>query len=163
MLATSLDTLCPQAFGSGRKHLVGIHVQRMVYFLWLMTIPIGGLWLTSPWILTRVVPDPEVAALAGTYLRFLLLGFPGYAMFESGKRFFQAQGIFDATLWVLLICAPLNALMNWGFVWVSNLAFLRPSIAIVVWSWALGLITHFWLHSGCIGDSLALQLLLQLR
>ena len=91
-----------------------------------MTIPIGGIWLMSPWILARVVPDAEVAALAGRYLRILLLGAPGYAAFESGKRFFQAQGIFDATLWVLLICAPLNALMNWGFVWVSHLALVPP-------------------------------------
>lgn len=29
-LATSLDTLCPQAYGSGRKKLVGLQMQRMV-------------------------------------------------------------------------------------------------------------------------------------
>lgn len=29
-LATSLDTLCPQAYGSGRKKLVGLQTQRMV-------------------------------------------------------------------------------------------------------------------------------------
>ena len=126
--ATSLDTLCPQAFGNGRKQLVGVQVQRMVYFLWLMTIPVGGLWVASPWILTKIIPDPEVAALAGKYLRILLFGTPGYAAFESGKRFSQAQGIFDATVWVLLICAPLNALMNWVFVWVCSLALLPPKI-----------------------------------
>ena len=83
-----------------------------------MTIPIGGLWLASPWILSRVVPDPVVAALAGRYLSVLLLGAPGYAAFESGKRFLQAQGVFDAILWVLLIGALLNAFLNWIFVWV---------------------------------------------
>lgn len=90
----------------------------MVYFLWLMTIPIGCLWLASPWILAKIVPDPVVAASAGLYLRVLLLGAPGYAAFESGKRFLQAQGIFDATLWVLLIGASLNILLNWTFIWV---------------------------------------------
>ena len=34
-LATSLDTLCAQAYGSGRKKLVGLQTQRMVYFLWV--------------------------------------------------------------------------------------------------------------------------------
>ena len=32
-LATSLDTLCAQAYGSGRKKLVGLQLQRMVFFL----------------------------------------------------------------------------------------------------------------------------------
>lgn len=104
----------------------------MVYFLWLMTIPIGALWLTSPWMLTKIIPDPEVAALAGRYMRILFLGAPGYAAFESGKRFFQAQGIFDATLWVLLICAPLNTLMNWAFVWVSSRVLVPPRIVMAM-------------------------------
>lgn len=43
-LATSLDTLCAQAYGSGRKKLVGLQMQRMVYFLWTITIPIGIIW-----------------------------------------------------------------------------------------------------------------------
>ena len=41
-LATSLDTLCSQAYGSGKKHLVGLQFQRMMYFLWVLTIPIGN-------------------------------------------------------------------------------------------------------------------------
>lgn len=43
-LATSLDTLCAQAYGSGKKKLVGLQMQRMVYFLWAITIPIGIIW-----------------------------------------------------------------------------------------------------------------------
>lgn len=37
-LATSLDTLCAQAYGSGRKKLVGLQMQRMIYFLWTSTL-----------------------------------------------------------------------------------------------------------------------------
>ena len=117
-LATSLDTLCAQAYGSGRKKLVGLQTQRMVYFLWVITIPIGILWLSAEKILEKVVPEKEVAILAGQYLRIVLIGAPGYATFESVKRYLQAQGLFSASLYVLLICAPVNALMNWLFVWV---------------------------------------------
>lgn len=119
-LATSLDTLCAQAYGSGRRKLVGLQMQRMVYFLWIITIPIAVLWLNAEAILRRIVPEPEIAILAGRYLKVLVLGAPGYACFESGKRFVQAQGLFSASLYVLLFCAPLNALMNWLFVWVST-------------------------------------------
>lgn len=118
-LATSLDTLCAQAYGSGRKKLVGLQLQRMVYFLWCCTIPIGVIWLSGTAILNAIVPERETAVLAGLYLKVILAGAPGYAAFECGKRFVQAQGMFSATLYVLLICAPLNAFMNWLFVWVS--------------------------------------------
>lgn len=119
-LATSLDTLCAQAYGSGKKKLVGLQMQRMIYFLWVVTIPIAILWLLSDKILVAIIPEKEVAMLAGRYLKVVILGAPGYACFESGKRFVQAQGIFTASLYVLLICAPLNAFMNWFFVWVCN-------------------------------------------
>ena len=118
-LATSLDTLCSQAYGSGNKKLVGLQLQRMVYFLWLITIPIAAIWLSADQILVRIVPEADVARLAGLYLKIVLIGAPGYATFESGKRYLQAQGLFSASLYVLLFCAPLNALMNWLFVWVK--------------------------------------------
>lgn len=119
-LATSLDTLCAQAYGSGKKKLVGLQLQRMVWFLMVITIPIAVVWFFSDRILVRLIPESEVAMLAGRYLKIVLLGAPRYACFESGKRYVQAQGLFSAATYVLLICAPLNALMNWLFVWVSR-------------------------------------------
>ncbi|EKD21673.1 uncharacterized protein L3040_004897 [Drepanopeziza brunnea f. sp. 'multigermtubi'] len=131
-LATSLDTLCAQAYGSGRKHLVGLQLQRMVYFLWALTIPIGIIWIFAENILEKMVPEKESARLAGLYLRILLIGAPGFACFESGKRFVQAQGLFSATTYVLLVAAPLNAWMNWLFVWRFNWGFVGAPIAVSV-------------------------------
>ncbi|KAG4430689.1 hypothetical protein IFR05_013822 [Cadophora sp. M221] len=131
-LATSLDTLCAQAYGSGKKHLVGLQLQRMVYFLWMLTIPIGVLWLFAEKILEKMVPEKESAEFAGLYLRVLLFGAPGYACFESGKRFVQAQGLFSATTYVLLVAAPLNAFMNWLFVWHFDWGFIGAPIAVAV-------------------------------
>jgi MATE family multidrug resistance protein len=102
----------------------------MVYFLWVATIPIGAVWLSGTWILEAIVPEKETAALAGLYLKVILLGAPGYAAFEGGKRFVQAQGIFDANLYVLIVCAPLNAFMNWLFVWVSASSILFNMCAV---------------------------------
>ena len=131
-LATSLDTLCAQAYGSGRKKLVGLQMQRMIYFLWSITIPIGVVWLCAEWILRIIVPEPKVAELAGLYLRVVLLGAPGYAAFEAGKRFVQAQGLFSASLYVLAICAPFNAFLNWLLVWKLNVGFVGAPIAVAI-------------------------------
>lgn len=119
-LATSLDTLTSQAFGAGRKHLVGLHIQRMVALLLLATVPIGAIWIASPWILASIVPETAVAYLAGDFLRFYLIGAPGYGFFEAVKRFTQAQGDFMGPMITALICAPLNIFWNWLLVFVST-------------------------------------------
>ncbi|KAH7398169.1 mate-domain-containing protein [Pyrenochaeta sp. MPI-SDFR-AT-0127] len=131
-LATSLDTLCAQAYGSGRPHLVGLQLQRMLYFLLLITIPISCVWAFGTQILSRIVPDAETARLAGLYLKVLIAGAPGYAAFESGKRYVQAQGLFSATMYILLICAPLNAFLNWYMVWHLGWGFIGAPIAVSI-------------------------------
>lgn len=131
-LATSLDTLCAQAYGSGKKKLVGLQMQRMVWFLFVVTIPIGIVWLCSEPILMRIVPEPDVARLAAQYLRVVLIGTPGYACYESGKRFLQAQGLFRASLYVLIVLAPFNAFMNWLFVWQFKWGYIGAPIAVAI-------------------------------
>ncbi|KAK3678099.1 hypothetical protein LTR78_002194 [Recurvomyces mirabilis] len=131
-LATSLDTLCAQASGSGRKQLVGLQLQRMVFFLWTMCIPITLVWLSGTQILQLIVPEKEIAVLAGQYLKVLVLGAPAYAAFESAKRYVQAQGHFAATMYVLLIAAPINIFLHWLFVWQLKWGFIGCPIAVVI-------------------------------
>ena len=130
-LATSLDTLCAQAFGSGHKHLVGLQLQRMTYFLLLLLLPVAAVWLNAEPILASMIPK-DSAALAATYLRIVLLGTPGYAAFEGGKRFVQAQGLFHVTTYVLLVAAPANVLMNWLFVWKFGWGFVGAPLAVAI-------------------------------
>ncbi|QIW99702.1 hypothetical protein AMS68_005220 [Peltaster fructicola] len=131
-LTTSLDTLCAQAYGSGKRHLVGLQLQRMVWFLWLITIPIAIVWLFASEILAAIIPEQDIAALSGRYLKVLILGAPAYALFESGKRYVQAQGRFEATTYVLLFCAPLNIFLHWLFVWKFEWGFIGCPIAVVI-------------------------------
>lgn len=131
-LATSLDTLCAQAYGSGRKKLVGLQMQRMIYFLWAITIPIAIVWLLADKILLAIVPERAVAELAGLYLKVVIIGAPGYAAFEAAKRYVQAQGLFSASLYVLIVAAPLNAFLNWFFVWKLELGFVGAPIAVAI-------------------------------
>ncbi|KAK4161278.1 ethionine resistance-conferring protein 1 [Cladorrhinum sp. PSN259] len=130
-LCTCLDTLCSQAFGSGKKELVGLQLQRMVYFLWLCMIPVSFLWLNAEPILGAMI-GKESAVFAATYLRIILLGAPAYAAFEAGKRFVQAQGLFQATTYVLLVAAPINALLNYLFVWHLGWGFKGAPLAVAL-------------------------------
>ena len=66
------------------------------------------------------------------YLKIVFLGTPGYAAFESGKRFVQAQGLFTANLYVLSFIAPLNAFLHWFFVWKLEMGFVGAPIAVAI-------------------------------
>lgn len=131
-LATCLDTLCAQAYGSGHKHLVGLQAQRMTWFLWILMVPIAVLWWFSGPIIEKLVPGEETAGLSSLYLRVLILGMPGVAALESGKRFVQAQGLFHATTYVLLITAPLSFFLNWLFVFRFGWGFAGSASAMAI-------------------------------
>lgn len=130
-LSTSLDTLCAQAYGSGHKHLVGLQFQRMTFFLFSLYIPVAIIWIFSDTILSYIVPNPESARLAGQYLRVMIFGIPGFILFEGGKRFIQAQGLFSATTYVLLIASPLHILITWLLVYKFELGFIGAPISVV--------------------------------
>ncbi|ORY57868.1 mate-domain-containing protein [Pseudomassariella vexata] len=120
-MATALDTLCAQSYGSGNLTDVGLHVQRMTLLMGLAAIPIGTSWIFSPSILSVFVKQTHLALKAGSFLRYSLVGLPGYALFEAGKRFLQAQGDCNAGMVILIICTPINALLGWLFAFKLNM------------------------------------------
>ena len=131
-LANGLDTLAAQAYGGGHRHMVGLHMQRMICFIMLCAIPMMFLWWHSGSILAMAVPDQQVAQLAGTYLRIMTARIPAFVLFECGKRFLYAQGLFAPITYVLLFAAPLNTFLMWVFVWKFDWGFEGAPVAIVI-------------------------------
>lgn len=130
-LATSLDTLCAQAYGDGRKHLVGLQCQRCFWFLLIMAVPVAVLWTFSESILIRIV-DAETAKLSAQYLRIMIFSIPSYVAFESGKRLLQAQGLFREISYIIVTVAPINIFVNWFLVWKLELGFIGAPIGVVI-------------------------------
>ncbi|KAJ3954833.1 hypothetical protein N0V92_008637 [Colletotrichum tropicale] len=79
-MATALDTLCAQSYGSDDLHTVGLHVQKMVLLMELACVPIGAFWIASPYLLSFVVKQPHLALKAGTFLRMSAIGLPAQAL-----------------------------------------------------------------------------------
>ncbi|KAG2421722.1 hypothetical protein HFD88_005698 [Aspergillus terreus] len=131
-LATSMDTLCAQAYGAGMTHLVSVHFQRMVCFLYIVTVPIIVLWSVADKILPNVIRHEETAVLAGRYLQVAAFGTPAYVAFECGRRYLQAQGVYSGSMYVLMICVPFNAFMTWFLVWYCNMGFIGAPVALTI-------------------------------
>jgi len=74
-----------------------------------------------------LIHDDTICTMARDFLRILILGCPGFACFECGKRFLQAQGHFAASLYTFLVCIPVQILLTWYF--VKHLGFGIAGIA----------------------------------
>lgn len=119
-MATCLDTLCAQAFGARRYDLVGVYFQRCTCMILVTSIPLILVWCFSSHLFALIVPDRELAVLAESFLRGMSLGTPGYIIFETGKRFLQAQGNYVGAQYCLFVAAPTNLLLNYLLVWNKN-------------------------------------------
>jgi len=90
--------------------------------------PVSILWFYSRAILVHLVEDADTARLASLYLKVLIPSIPGYVLFETGKRFLQAQGLFRATTYILLVAAPCRAAIL--RLLVRELGFIGAPIAV---------------------------------
>jgi multidrug resistance protein, MATE family len=131
-MATALDTLCAQAYGSGDINKVGLYVQRMLLLMALTCVPLGVLCYFSPYILIHLVRQRHLAIKAGSFLRMSLIGLPGYGAFEAGKRFLQAQGDFRTGMVILIVCAPINAFLSWLLTFKLGMGLDGASLAVAL-------------------------------
>ncbi|KAK6875635.1 putative transporter [Candida tropicalis] len=141
-MATSLDTFCSQAYGSGNKTMVGIYFQRGSLLMLMVMVPLTILWWFSGSVLKFLVPDPELVSMTQFFLRIHILGVPGLIFFESGKRFLQAQHIFQASTYILMVTFPVNLVLNWWLVWndETSIGYMGVPVAIAITYWIIALL-----------------------
>ncbi|OBA23078.1 MATE efflux family protein [Metschnikowia bicuspidata var. bicuspidata NRRL YB-4993] len=138
-MATCLDSFCSQAYGAGRPTMVGVYFQRCSLMMMALTVfPLCPLWWFSGLLLKLMVPDAELAMMSQQYLRTMILGAPALLLFETGKRFLQAQHIFQAGTYVLGVAVPLNFVLNWLLVWhpTYGVGFVGAPLATALSYWA---------------------------
>ncbi|KAG1884438.1 mate-domain-containing protein [Suillus subluteus] len=116
-LVSALDTLLPAAWTSSHPQLVGLWSQRMLVVTATTLMPVFMIWFNAESILLLLRQDPEVAHLAAVYLRWSSFGLPAYSFNCVSRRYFQSQGLFAVPTKIILVVAPINALLNYVFVW----------------------------------------------
>ncbi|ORX49776.1 MATE efflux family protein [Hesseltinella vesiculosa] len=137
---TALDTLCSQAWaGAKDKTLVGVHLQRALIILAIMFIPIACVWWKAEDVLLFLGQEPELSYHAGLFLRYLLIGAPAFIAFEAIKKYLQAQGIMQASTYVLFVASPLNLLLNYTLVYVEpfHMGFIGAPLATSFSYWLM--------------------------
>jgi hypothetical protein len=89
---TALDTLGSQSFTGGRPSDLGIHFQRCLVHLWILSIPVVALWWWIKPVLLLLGQEAQLSQDVQAFLRVLTIGFLPYIGFETAKKYLQCQG-----------------------------------------------------------------------
>ncbi|KAI4350976.1 hypothetical protein L6164_005377 [Bauhinia variegata] len=64
-MASALDTLCGQSYGAKQHQMLGMHMQRAMIVLLIVSIPLAVIWANTRSILMAFGQDPDIATEAG--------------------------------------------------------------------------------------------------
>jgi multidrug resistance protein, MATE family len=153
---TAIDTLASASFtGSKDKHDLGIILQRSFLVLTIFYIPVIFLWVFSGPVFRALGQEEYIARDGSKFLMVLIPGGLGYIYFECMKKFLQAQSLMRPGTYVLLITSPINAGLNYLFVYTLDMGLLGAPFATSISYWLsfllLLLYTRFVAGSECWG------------
>lgn len=92
-MASALETLCGQAYGAKQYHMLSIYMQRAIFVLYLVCIPIAIVWWYMDSLLVFLGQDVQISELAGVYARYLTPTIFAVATLQPLVKFLQTQSI----------------------------------------------------------------------
>ncbi|KAL6894423.1 hypothetical protein ACP4OV_008521 [Aristida adscensionis] len=117
-LASGLEPLCAQAFGSRNYDLLSLSLQRAVLLLLLAAAPIALLWLNVGPILVALGQDPTISAHAAAYAAYALPDLAALAVLQPLRVYLRSQGITKpmaaCSAIAVVLHVPLNVILVFG-------------------------------------------------
>ncbi|TYK28478.1 protein DETOXIFICATION 16-like [Cucumis melo var. makuwa] len=92
-MASALDTFCGQSYGAKQYHMLGIHMQRAMLVLLLVSVPLAVIWANTGGILKLLGQDAEIATEAGKYAICMIPTLFAYGLLQCLNRFLQTQNV----------------------------------------------------------------------
>nr|KYP61471.1 Protein TRANSPARENT TESTA 12 [Cajanus cajan] len=134
-MASALDTLCGQSYGAKQHHMLGIHAQRAMIVLMIVSIPLAIIWANTRSILVFLGQDPEISAEAGKYSELLVPSLFAYGLLMCLNRFLQTQNIVFPMMFISGVTTVLHLPVCWIMVYKSGLGSRGAAIANSISYW----------------------------
>ncbi|CAN6178196.1 unnamed protein product [Urochloa humidicola] len=150
-MASALDTLCGQAFGARQYYLLGIYKQRAMFLLTLVSVPLAVIWFYTGEILLLFGQDPDIAAEAGTYARWMIPALFAYGLLQCHVRFLQTQNIVVPVMASAGAAAAFHLVACWVLVYGLGLGNKGAALsnAISYWVYVAVLAVYVRVSSAC--------------
>ncbi|KAK8587169.1 hypothetical protein V6N13_086173 [Hibiscus sabdariffa] len=143
-MSTALDTLCGQSYGAKQYSVMGIHMQRAMLILVIVSIPLAIIWINTGPILLLLGQDHDISVAAGEYACFMVPSLSAYGLLQCLVKFLQTQNI----VFPMMICSGITTLFHilicWVMVFKSGLGFKGAALANSVSYWINVLLLVFY-------------------
>lgn len=136
-MASALETLCGQAFGAKRYHMLGIYMQRSWIILFLFCFLLLPVYVFATPILKWLGQPDDVAELSGVVAVWLIPLHFSFAFQFPVQRFLQSQLKNQVIAWVSFVGLLVNILTSWLFVYVLDFGVIGAAIALDISWWVL--------------------------
>ncbi|KAL1356842.1 protein DETOXIFICATION 16 isoform X2 [Arachis hypogaea] len=134
-MASALDTLCGQSYGAKQHRMLGIHMQRAMLILMIVSVPLAVIWINTRSILMFLGQDPEISTEAGSYAQLMVPSLFAYGLLQCLNRFLQTQNIVFPMVFCSGITTLLHVLICWIMVFKSGLGSRGAAIANSISYW----------------------------
>ncbi|KAK7366853.1 hypothetical protein VNO80_08854 [Phaseolus coccineus] len=138
-MASALETLCGQAFGAKKYHMLGIYMQRSWIVLFICCILLLPLYLFASPVLKLLGQPDELAELSGKVSIWMLPVHFAFAFQFPLQRFLQCQLKTAPIAWVSLVALLVHVFVTWLFVFKLEFGVIGAAATINFSWWVLTL------------------------
>ncbi|XP_021760473.1 protein DETOXIFICATION 54-like [Chenopodium quinoa] len=131
-LASGLEPVCSQAFGSQNWDLLSLSLLRMIFILFLAIIPISFLWINLGPIMIFLGQDKEVTSMAAMYCIFSLPDLLTNTFLQPLRVYLRSQRVTKPMMWCTLTAVMFHVPLNYWLVMVLEWGVKGVAVASVV-------------------------------
>ncbi|XP_059634250.1 protein DETOXIFICATION 27-like [Cornus florida] len=149
-MASALETLCGQAFGAKRYHMLGIYMQRSWIVLFLCCFLLLPLYAFATPLLKLLGQTDAVAEQSGEVALWLIPLHFSFAFLFPIQRFLQSQIKANILAWVSMTVFVLHVIVSWLVVYQFGFGIVGVAVTLDIAWWLLffGLLAYT-LLGGC--------------
>ncbi|KAJ4909490.1 MATE efflux family protein [Raphanus sativus] len=119
-LASGLEPVCSQAFGSKNWELLSLSLHRMVVILLIAAVPISILWINLGPIMLFMGQDPEITATAAEYVLYALPDLLTNTLLQPLRVYLRSQRVTKPMMWCTLAAVAFHVPLNYWLVMVKR-------------------------------------------
>ncbi|XP_057793468.1 LOW QUALITY PROTEIN: protein DETOXIFICATION 54-like [Salvia miltiorrhiza] len=131
-LASGLEPVCSQAYGSKNWELLFVSLHRMILILLVAIVPIGALWVNLEPIMLFMGQDAEITSTAAAYCLYSLPDLFTNTLLQPLRVYLRSQGVTKPQMWCTLTAVAFHVPLNYALVVVAGWGVRGVALASVL-------------------------------